>query len=130
MTAVYVTAWRIHIQGNVLGFEPFGDKLATLPVFDAKNIDEVEKAIESWLTEGPKNLKIDFARSAVSKYPEKAFVDFSIFQANTRGGRKFANFDKLTKELQRKLRFRADAYLATQQERVADAVSFLEEIGG
>jgi hypothetical protein len=125
MTTIRVTAWAVCISDGCLSFEPFGDKLAWF-TFEAKNIAEVEKAIEAQLEKTHK-ARLELAKAAARKYPENGFVDFSIM---VYGGRKFANFDKLAKPLERKLRLNASEYIAAQQELVADAVSFLEEIGG
>lgn len=125
MTQVYVTTWAVDISDGCLSFEPIGDKMDSTTL-EAKNIQELEVAIENWLYSTP-GFKAALASKAARKYPENGFVDFSIFARGP--GRKFANFDKLTKALQRKLRFRAGTYVAAVKH-LGWQANFLDEVGG
>lgn len=106
MTQVRVTVWQIQLAEGCLSFEPIGDKLAYF-TFDAKNIAELEAALENRLNK-VSDLRIALARSASLKYPEGGHVDFSFLAL----GRKFPRFDALTTALEKKLRFSAAEYLA------------------
>jgi len=121
MAEISVVAWAVQISDGCLSFEPFGDKLARFR-FEAKNLIEVEKAIEAQLETNP-TTRLHLAQHAARKYPENGFVDFSIIVV---GGRKFANFDKLKTTLERKLRLNASEYIAAHEalkaELVAEAV--------